>query len=211
MHALRPILGLLKPFPIGLAMLIAASEIRAESAPRAAESESSDADTVGRFYAGAGIHLSQSVLRYPRYMYTTQDHVRSYPNPGMSLSLDVEFQTKRFLLGLSLHLGSWVQGTEPPLLLSLHPWAAWFLGRGEIAPYIGGGFGALAMGQDEKTKLGPVANATVGVMFFRSRRYLRPELTLQIFLPLFDTSDALFSARAPAFWPVALLGVRLLI
>jgi hypothetical protein len=210
MRAPRPTLARQNAFPLALAMLIVAAEIRAETVPSATESESSEADSVGRFYAGAGIHLSESVVPFPRYLGTRGYRVWSYPTPGMSLSLDAEFQAKRFLIGGSLSLGSWVL-TEPLTLFSLHAWGAIILGSGEIAPYVGGGFGALAIGQEHHTQLGPAANATVGVLFFRSRRYLRPELTLQIWLPIFDTSNTLFESQAPAFWPVALLGVRLLI
>src|SRR5260370_28938988 len=211
MRTLRSMLARLKPFPMALAMLIAASETRAEPAPGAA-SESSDAEPSGRFYAGGGIHLSESLVPYPRYRFASGQFElsRSYPSPGISLSLDLEVQVKRSLIGGSFHMGNWGR-TELPGLISLHAWLAYLLGSGEIAPYVGGGFGALLLVDGEDLRLGPAANVTVGVMFFRSRRYLRPELTLQILLPLFDTSGSMTSLRAPAFLPMALLGIRLLI
>jgi hypothetical protein len=172
-------------------------------------SGSSEIEHPLRFHAGFGLHLSQSLVSYPRRTsYDQPDYVRSYPKTGGSVSLDAELELRQFLVGLALQVGT---GTEPPILVSVNAWGAFILGSGDIAPYFGGGLGPLAIGQDEKTKIGLAANATAGLLFFRSKHFPRPEITLQVFLPLFDTSNALFSAQSPSFWPVALLGIRVLI
>src|SRR5262249_16938639 len=201
--------GPLRAFWLLLYALLLPRGAAAQSETRA--SESSGDDRPIRIYGGPGLHVSQSLVSFPRQTSIGNfAYVRSYPGPGMSLFFDLELQAKHFLVGAELQLGSFVQRTEPPLLWSLHGWAGYIIGSGEIAPYIGGGLGGLLIGQDENSKAGLAANVTAGVLFFRSRRVLRPERTLPFFLPTFDSSSSLFEGQAPAFWPVALLGVRLL-
>src|SRR5712692_9248724 len=202
----------LRPVLIFLSMLLVTRSAAAQDAEAPGPFQPSDSDSSVRFHGGFGLHVYESAIPYRRWRSLAgSDTVRSYPRPGFALSLDLELQGSNYLLGVSGHFGGGASGTEPGGIASLHVWLAYILGGGDIAPYLGVGAGGLIIFHGEGGSAGLAGNATLGVLFFRSNKHFRPELTLQVFLPAFDASDHHAGIQQPTFWPIALLGFRLLI
>jgi len=165
--------------------------------PQAAEA----VEPGGNFYGGLGFYGVQpfgiSLVRGERL------------RAGSAWSLYFNFESQRFLIGLeaiSGHFGN-DDTYSNPAFLGVRPGI--ILGSGETAPYASLGFGLMGYGLiGDDGKVVPGISSEVGVLFLRSRRWLRPSVVLQFNFP---TERVGYGSREHEWLSWGTLGIRLLL